>query len=170
MKKFFVDFIPVEGEVKNGVKYITLNGNIYTHDSSKEEGLDEHFKQGLLNGKYKLVKPFLCSRDVPIQVGDKTNKGIITDYCKGFLSEPDEYYVDGNRFPNFIIKRDLYKIIGEVSPNATWITKGMEFDTYKKIALHDVEGVWEEADGIRWSSYPAQEFIALQCTNCNHYH
>jgi hypothetical protein len=50
----------------------------------------------------------LCSRD--IQVGDKYIDGVDeVIHNQGVLSPYD------------------YKIIGEISPNATWVTDGMEF-------------------------------------------
>jgi len=52
----------------------------------------------------------MTDKQEEIRIGDLTNKGIITDYDRGFLSEPDEYYTDNKHFPDYYTRNELYKI------------------------------------------------------------
>jgi hypothetical protein len=78
------------------------------------------------------LKAFLCSRD--IKVDDKiynnyVNDGLSSTCTKLFTDEDREYQWDGivndETYFNFT---DWYKIVGEVSPDATWIRNNDEFD------------------------------------------
>lgn len=79
---------------------------------------------------------FLCSRD--IQVGDKAiydNKEvIIISYDERFLI----WEFEGMPTPVNYNKELLFKVIGEISPDATWVKEGDEFDISDlAIALED---------------------------------
>lgn len=79
------------------------------------------------------LKLFLCSRD--IQVGDRVEtirdtKGIVALINdKGVFVKIDDFdyssYVDKHHHYK---KESVYKVIGEISPEATWVTEGMEFE------------------------------------------
>lgn len=84
-----------------------------------------------LSGK-GIFKPYLCSKD--IQVGDlvfvpnEEEAGNVTD-------DTDLTYWK---------EKNSYKVIGEISPEATWVKEGDEFDEedFKIIAL-DSANNWE---------------------------
>lgn len=139
MKTYFTKYLPVEGEIKEGDMVLdTLSGEIVCWWDG--DNWDKHDKK---------VKLFLCSRD--IQVGDSN----ITTYsykndmklmhksglvfiellpsgrahlaADGFSAAcPLPIVKDENE--KFGFKSDTFKIIGEVSPEATWVTEDMEFD------------------------------------------
>lgn len=113
MKPYFTKYLPVEGE-------IIFPANIYCpHDGLRLNC------QSMSCPDCKLVKLFLCSRD--IQVGEKA-------YClseeeenkKLGLKQGDKQWIDP-----WCIKGNCpacIKVIGEISPEAKWVKEGMEFD------------------------------------------
>jgi len=110
MKKYFAKYLPVEGEIRKG---LLVRNNL---DGLIGECMREPSKEEIRDKEYSLVKLFLCSRD--IQVGDK---------CK-FVSEDGRVFnslLEGEDNINFV---DRFKVIGEISPNATWVKEGDEFD------------------------------------------
>lgn len=108
--KYFTKYLPVEGEIKKGDKFKCAKG----------ENDRILVNEGIVPIKdtihYQKVKLFLCSRD--IQVGDEffDNKG-------------NKYVYQTEDFEESYFESDLaYKVIGEVSPDATWVKEGMEFN------------------------------------------
>lgn len=124
MKKF-AKYLPVKGEIKKGD---------YFYDGS-ENGVFQAQIDMEQKGGCKKVKLFLCSRD--ISIGDKVRRP------SGFSERPDlEFTVnsigerDGKKLykegdENYHTKgteENTYKVIGEISPDAIWVTEGMEFE------------------------------------------
>lgn len=106
MKKYFTKYLPVEGEIKNGDKYVTEDGILRDTTYQTEDG-----RGGTIDRTHdKKVKLFLCSRD--IQVGDK-----VIDSIDG-----KEYEVKSGFLPP-----EMVKVIGEISPEAKWVKEGDEF-------------------------------------------
>ena len=108
MKQYFAKYLPVEGEIKMGDKFF-------------EEGLGigtRRNKEGLYD--FQKVKLFLCSRD--IQVGDEVQL-----YKSGFeLGDKVKITSESNLE---IAKMGMgFKVIGEISSEATWVKEGDEFD------------------------------------------
>lgn len=143
MKLHFAKYLPVEGEIKEGDKFLLNNkhpaGELRTCYWIEDDRLyiDKKEDRGwgfAYRNEAKLTKLFLCSRD--IQVGDKTNNGIIKEVTKNEGTNPDEikllkygvffWYVfeQGGLGTN----KNTFKIIGEISPDATWVKEGDEFD------------------------------------------
>lgn len=111
MKKYFVKYLPVEGDIKEGEICFVDDGNGDTDylpfkQIYMEEGEPYPVK----------VKPFLCSRD--IQVGDEyyNSMGYKVDH-----TWDEEAIQDSKDFPD-----DIFKVIGEISPDAG-IIEGQEF-------------------------------------------
>lgn len=120
MKKYFAKWLPVEGEIKEGDK-VRHNGKIVT--ALKKEGEGDTWKTDgfpTYGSNLQKVKLFLCSRD--IQVGDT------------YFWEGNKYICDSTIHLGALMAienvhpLDRYKVIGEISPEATWVTEGMEFD------------------------------------------
>jgi hypothetical protein len=113
MKKYFAKYIPVEGEIKHGDRYLSA-----LHPDGAEPGVysKNHdygpFNPSRGNGCNK-VQLFLCSRD--IQVGDK--------YICDAFSDSEQVHREG-----YPLHTDAYKVIGEISPEATWVKEEDEFD------------------------------------------
>ena len=113
-KQYFAKYLPVEGEITDHeCLFISKDGKIHEcrniFESLPAQIEDE---DGLMHSEddVKLVKLFLCSRD--IQVGDKyiDSNGDTLIHSTGILEPTD------------------YKVIGEISPEATFATEGMKFD------------------------------------------
>lgn len=126
-KLYFTKYLPVEGEIKEGNKFIidVYNSHQYGIKTAEVVGYNtirqkENFVQILPfdKEKCKKVKLFLCSRD--IQVGDKVKS--LNDSIQ-FYPIPATQRIAKNELGNY------YKVIGEVSEYAlSYVTEGMEFD------------------------------------------
>jgi hypothetical protein len=117
--KYFAKYLPVEGEVTPGDYYFQPYQEGQIGIANKDDYMEGAYME---DTKAKL---FLCSRD--IHVGDE------------FFYTPSQTWVkltDSYREPT----PDDFKRIGEVSPNATWVKEGDEFD----------DKDWKDAD-IMWS-------------------
>ena len=152
MKNYFCKYLPVEGEIKKGD---------YFYDGS-ENGVFQAQIDMEQKGGCKKVKLFLCSRD--ISIGDKVRRP------SGFSERPDlEFTVnsigerDGKKLykegdENYHTKgteENTYKVIGEISPDAVWVTEGMEFDE-------------DECDWNDTNKY--HDFIEIKCPTCKQFH
>jgi hypothetical protein len=115
MKKYFAKYLPVEGEPKEGDMVIY-----------KEVGWTENYEEALKAAVYGdpipiKVKLFLCSRD--IQVGDEVH----IPYPSGEVRiKPTEASIIA--IGNVAAKNNGYKVVGEISPEATWVKEGDEFN------------------------------------------
>jgi hypothetical protein len=110
LMKYFAKYLPVEGEIKD----MMIHPKNHLEPMSVK-GLPAPPIAYSKNG-WIPVKLFLCSRD--IQVDDKLTNidGVSTETV---MTEGDKYLLfDGNNF----------KVIGEISPDATWVKEGDEFD------------------------------------------
>ena len=127
MKKYSAQYVPVPGEIKYGDKYINKVFKLtdyYKDGKGKYETCGDYLVETrkphqtgtrTFSGRdeYKSkVQLFLCSRD--IQVGDKV---LDEDYCEWIVVESDLKNLN-----------PLTKVIGQISPQATWVKAGDEFD------------------------------------------
>ena len=127
-KKYFAKLLPVEGEIKKGDKYITECGNIYTSDTSDHSDIIKATSKKQFDKYFKKVKLFLCSRD--IQKGDQIYLTKEKEYHKFQYETKDRITcqtLNGIHDEDFDIQ-DRFKVIGEISPDATWVKEGDEFD------------------------------------------
>ena len=112
----FAKYLPVEGEIKEGDKFNSLYGEL---PGSQHTRL------------------FLCSRD--IQVGDKFRK--LSNSEIEFTASKVEMGSGENYFPKEMLVwhtedqlswwlklSETFKVIGEISPEATYVKEGDEFD------------------------------------------
>jgi hypothetical protein len=109
MIKYFVKYPPVEGEIEKHDYWQAKSGDIIPAGSG-ERILHHANEVGC-----KKVKLFLCSRD--IQVGDEVQNGD-GELCK----IPNEADLRNAKEHGF------FKILGEISPEATWVKEGDDFD------------------------------------------
>ena len=120
MKKYFVKYLPVEGEIKeHATVFKDFEIGTVVHLYPNKDAYEiEFFEKGMSKetatypaSRVKLAKLFLCSRD-------KSDRRIDMDtqqWQELSRDEREEY---------------LYKYtpIGEISPDAVWVTEGMEFE------------------------------------------
>lgn len=140
-KPYFTKYLPVEGEIKEGETGISINNATYTHYNhlGKDYG--------------KPAKLFLCSRDIQVRDKLQTISGVKTQV---------EYPSQLENFPY----DKLFKVIGEISPEATWVKEGNEFDE------DDWQFVVYEIDArIELPKYPIPRFANLEIKGpCGHFH
>jgi len=126
-KIYFSEYLPVEGDIKRGSNQLIWKEGIFSPVSidkmPKSTNEIAYQREG-----YRVVKLFLCSRD--IQVGDKVcdvNDNSIFADVVGVNGTKIYAKLDGKAC---ILHNTggIMKIIGEISPDATWVTRGMKFD------------------------------------------
>lgn len=144
-KSYFTKWLPEDGEKKTA-NYLLYKGLAYRHTpilNNKDDKIytfiTNMYEKGGYHEKWEDVTPcklFLCSRDV--KVGDEVIKLAGTvDEGKGTIVQLGETVVrlklndlDENNEP--IIAgyqmKSIIKVIGEKSPEATWVKEGDEFD------------------------------------------
>ena len=171
------DFYPKKSldEVRESIiAFMKRHGKERTPEQIEENAIRNQKTSGYLHLKVgynifekdvKKVKLFLCSRD--IAVGDS----VWSNFDGGSLSEgkylrkEDVYmYFKNPKGEEIMLHEDeckdwFFKAIGEISPEATWVKEGTEFDdsdTYPTI--EDVE-----SDNPR-------AVILIKCSQCGHYH
>lgn len=128
---YFAKYLPVKGNIKDGDK-VEADGVIWTYSSKNQ-------LSPLYNQDYRKVKLFLCSTD--IKVGDKvkciSHDGSIIDYFvirdAGTQQKSEQLWqvVTQCAFPEsgyYINKARAFKVLGEVSSEATWVREEDEFD------------------------------------------
>ncbi len=136
--RYIARWVPVEGEIKPGDHGLTETHG-YVFKALKET-------MSLCKGKQK-VKLFLCSRD--IQVGDKvlhipSNKYIDVKYQSVLDSMKEKGQLD-----NYV------KVIGEISPDATWVKEGDEFDSSELLATsHGLQSVRKRIEDFKKEDFP----------------
>lgn len=118
MSKYFAKYLPVEGEIKKeGGDWVTDGKNICKCESHDGVGLNCTAYFGTHDfANFKLVKLFLCSRDIELK-GNNTN-----EY---------QYTKDGS-----------YKVIGEISSGAlSYVKEGMEYE-HNEVFLNGIGQNW----------------------------
>lgn len=186
MSKYFTKYLPQKGEIKEGDYYI---GGINNIPTKRIAGRDDN----MANAKCQKVELFLCSRD--IQVGDEflidtpglpmhLEKRICVD-----VVDPSKYNLDDNVLMYMINKTgahlkhgECFKVIGEVSPEATWVTEmeleedQVQFTTKAYTALSGdepedfvvSETEWLKEEITKWETIDKR--IRILCPNCKTFH
>ena len=180
MKKF-AKYLSVEGEIE--VPCIVLE----TLTNGKTELFQiDNFNDINLETQ-KLAKLFLCSRD--IQVGDKVQKNpsnwLISDFdswgrgdgLAEVLEIIDDSTIDvrweGGRC--YETPNEVLKVIGEISPDAVWVTEGMEFDD-DELLKTIIYKCREPENNIPLHVEPLEgcivnnTFIKIKCPTCKQFH
>jgi hypothetical protein len=174
-KIYFAKYLPVGGGVKEGSVVFWENpsdngeysGYYKVHSGSQNTLLylknDKYETMPILPEECKEVKLFLCSRD--IQVGgtyiDMSKMGRYIPY-----TENDEFKTMGINPYDVCDSESLriylkdkphcFEVIGEISPEATWVKEGMEFDE-NEIDIYDV-------------SHLPINVVHIMCPNCKTFH
>lgn len=171
--KYFTEYIQTEGPIVEG-DMIAFEGNM--------NDILMFGKEVIPPAKWsdKKVKLVLCTRD--IQVGDKIQylsrdgemwfEGILDKIEGEYIFLKEDRFMDDYHM-SYLLK-DAYKVIGKVSSQAVWVTKGMEFDTSE---LAYVMGepkypyYFEFSDIKCWDIEGMKKFpIAIKSSQCKHFH
>lgn len=135
-KPYFAKYIPVEGEIKDGDLYINpkMKNRIIL---PRAYGNDDSSYVG-----FQKVKLFLCSRDIN-WTEDLKESGKVHIHHDG--SEPP------------------FKVVGKVSPEATWVKEGDEFEEHHVRKYIELEIYYADASeqwqtGLRIIE-PEKEYI-----------
>jgi hypothetical protein len=149
MSKYFAKYLPVGGEIKEGNTSLKNGIRFFHHRVSQSDTFEGHQK----------VKLFLCSRD--IQVGDE-----MTPIFGG-----NTFTVTEKSLIAIITSETSAKVIGEISPGATWVKEGDEFER------NDFRVLWQNSPNGRgfarsetcedFTPYLVVEFPCPVCKNYN---
>lgn len=189
MKTYFAKYLPVKGEIKEGDWVIHPDGKvrkcieIIKGDKDFNDFITMTDNTGCYRDKSKKVKLFLCSRN--IQVGDKvksfnypeqeerevvnlrTSKKLV-----GAENHSEIYHLVDIQYPNEIntaAVSNFFKVIGEISPEATWVKEGDRFDkTEIKWTPWGKEFDWEVLNSNGELPYP-NATISIKGP-CGHFH
>ncbi len=158
-KPYFAEYIPVKGKIKDEeMVMFKINGK-WTQPCSFDSYLGpdiEDVAQGVL---------FICSRNV--QINDEiygTREGGWDTQHKGIAIEKDKGYffiMEGKKKTRLY---DCYKIVGSVSPNATWVKRGDRFE---------VDDLSAQGIGTNWcdENPDVGKFkFKIKCPTCNNFH
>jgi hypothetical protein len=161
--KYFAKYLPVEGEIKKEENCPYCGEKCF-----EGEGCDE-WQAGGFNKKL-----FLCSRD--IQRND-TVYVTTKDYHNRAPLLVQEHAIETLK------EKGAFQVIGEISPDATWVKEGDEFDEDEvQRQIYNDSGVdfpWENYDedsGVwdenYWNSEEvSEEFKRVQIKGpCGHFH
>lgn len=115
MKPYFAKYLPVEGEVKMGDKFLDPELGIGTRRS--EEGVYD----------FQKVKLFLCSKD--IKVGDEIcDDNDSSEFCEVMKVDGDNLTIIYHGKEETVSRLYTMKVIGEISLKDTWVKEGDAFD------------------------------------------
>lgn len=144
--KYFAKDLPVEGKGDIGCKWQWKNNikNTGWEDISRSD-MDAIIAHGLEpEPEFRKLKLFLCSRD--IKIGDKVktfnypeqNEGKIINLrtskkLVGAKDHSEIYHLADIQYshessPTTAAISNFFKVVGEISPEATWVKEGDEFD------------------------------------------
>lgn len=183
MKKYFTKYLPVEREIKEGDK-VLHKGEILTTSSYDSWFTKWDFvEKSIAPVDYetpKLLKLFLCSRD--IQVGDKVVTELpipelnINEFDKGTVISLGTrgFNVKSENITTHWGAYHTIKIIGEISTEAIW-AEGMKFDENEVNFQASDNLPFEEFIDISeheyylHTNYPLKR-IQLKCPTCEHFH
>lgn len=178
--KYFAKYLPVEGAIKEHdlvFKDSQLGTVVHIYpdgEAFEVELFKDHVSQGVETcpaKRVRLARLFLCSRD--IQVGDKTNLGIVEFASQDLHTPVFEYQVNGKSYWG-TLHPEIYKVIGEISSQATWVKEGDEFtadgDDCEVFPLHVHDQLTEEMIYIDEDDNVIYTPIYLIKGPCGHFH
>lgn len=180
--KYVVRFIPIDGEIEEG-DWIYDKISYGKCLRSGSDGIEHSMFGGVHNpADYKRVKLFLCSRDIKLDdwlTCAKTGQEMHVDvHILGSIKEG--------------LLPDDYKVIGEISPEAGWVSNN---ESIKETDVQFVvkEDNWYEEKiipteelfilaktkdsltsdlqpGKEWVFYSAKKYIKILNPHCKHFH
>lgn len=129
MKNYFCKYLPVDEKAKPGDTCLDKqSGEIFIMGNSLNTFPEGDLKEQILENAQK-VKLFLCSR--ALQVNDECYHIKYPEIGKWAIKEGGiKDCVDWHG--ENVDESNLYKVIGEISPEATWVKEGDEFDEYEE--------------------------------------
>jgi hypothetical protein len=159
-KIYFAKYLPVDGEIKEGDSYLFADKVLLAPKTfaDHDEGSD---------GKRRKVKLFLCSED--IQIGDMVKD---INYPSQIPFLMDGLYLKILKEKG--IKDNFYRVVGEISPEATWVKDGDEFDECKVVHYFELNGIWKyvgvrDAEIMRKKGETVKEICKIKGP-CGHFH
>lgn len=134
MKQYFLKYIPVKGEEKRKTGS-TVSNEVGICLREEVGGYDY----------YQKVELFLCSRDVSLHEECwLDNEKVI----------PNQLHVD--------LRNKCYKVIGSISPEATWVDEDDEFDEdeiRRLTEIVNIENDFGEPSPNGWVAYPIEKVL-----------
>lgn len=155
--KYFAKWLPVEGEIREGDRYKISEGDeIFTcHHVEKGfvENNDTIWSGEVYRGSHqkfcKKVKLFLCSRDTAdgdtIRFFDNPLVQISTDKEYKYDRLVERMVVKNPLLPKY-----MYRVVGEISSEATWVKEGDEFDEKDLLLFEYPEGLDQKDFWAEW--------------------
>lgn len=155
MVKYFAKFRAVNEEMKEGDLVREPNGKVYRLGEFGEDtgfsylyNLDGSFYDA--SDMFEKVKLFICTRQ--FRVGERIWKDLPDGSVNQLVSKFSLKQV---------IKNGWYKVIGEVSPEATWVKEGDKFDA---------EDLFANGCGHNWNDIPTNIWKFKIKGPCGYYH
>lgn len=170
--KYFTKYLKVEGKA-------TVNGCNQCEIGEVIKIREDNYRY-LGNNEFEKVKLFLCTRD--IQVGDEivcdediSKKAVVESLTSSGLIRlrvNKEFYTE--------VQNSCFKVIGELSKDAIWITEGMEFEEEDiNRQFYDDSGssesCWFNYNKLHteedWAETPEDwKRIQIKCPTCKTFH
>jgi len=134
MRKYFTKYLPVEGEIFQNNQFL-FKDNLYKAGQIDQDRVEDfnHDKTFPLS-QCKKVKLFLCTSE--IKLGDTWYSDWFHPYPNGEVADTNTKVMDANMSvggPND--EHHPFKVVGEVSINAVWVTDRMEFEE-NEVEIH----------------------------------
>lgn len=189
-----VKYLPVEGEIKEGEfvhcpmnpsekpRFVTKLNN----DRAKTF-TDDGLRSGLAASpschieNYCPRKLFAVTQDIEVGKWCKfllVSGSIVDAKVKDIDYEKDRVHIhyQGEKHTNsrIVSLKDVVKVLGELSPDATWVKDREEIEVLNRWEYHDeIEDVEIGAEAFTSASYPKDKHdwgIVVKCPTCNTYH
>jgi hypothetical protein len=161
-KIYFTKFLPVEGEI--------TKGDWYMYKTTMKEAfkaLDVDYSGPVFQKTYQKVKLFMCSRD--IQIGDEVynivSNSKFTVTGEDTLTTPQHYYMG---YQVLSPAKNTFKKVGEISPEAKWVTEGMEFNKEQLQYRNRTEGLEHLTRDVDYCDYYC--YVEVMCDKCGYSH
>jgi len=161
MEKFFIELLPVNNKK-------VLPGDVLKSEMTSGNPIGPN--------KAQMFRRYVCSRD--IQVGDTfwANESFrkCSDKKEGdypYKDETDQWH-----------SKHWFRVVGEISPAATWVKEGNEFDSSQiemgggYIIFYDVTGrMWTkitpDEQEVSKAEWPKDcNYIKFKCPTCGTFH
>lgn len=144
MKKYFVKWLPVEGELRKGDKAIEIIPNNRVFDVTQIYEQGDHKMVGDDNESINIencrkAKLFLCSYDIPKE-GEKVF--CLSEFFSNGEHDPSQYINPWrNKGSEQETCKSCVKVIGEIYSDIKWIKEGDEFT--EEMFLNLTKMVWQ---------------------------
>jgi len=162
--KAIAKYLPVDGPIKSTDSVCVYNGNIFPVISIQAK--DKREIQIHDNGnKYDYIEESLCERaKLFVVTQDIEPKDEVWNSLDKQFNIVEREAEDGFwlvQVPAPIHKKELFKVLGEISPHAIWARNGEE-----------IEGRLGSLIELGWANkpYTEKEYFLVKCSQCNTYH